>query len=226
MHISVPRTTRMRKRSGRPLDARPWETTATYTAAATSCFWQMSEIFRKTCLGQYGLDPGHYYISPGLSWDALLKKTGVELELLTDYDQHLFIEKGMRGGISMVPKRHAKANNPLVEGCDPEMPSSHIQYWTWITSTAGRWASPYPRAPSVGRGQRAVGQNHCRSSSRRSRGLHLWGGSGIPRRAAQGAQRLPTSSRAHDCPRRVDVRVPAQPPRRWGGANWGWKAGT
>ena len=128
MHISVPRTTRMRKRSGRPLDARPWETTATYTAAATSCFWQMSEIFRKTCLGQYGLDPGHYYISPGLSWDALLKKTGVELELLTDYDQHLFIEKGMRGGISMVPKRHAKANNPLVEGCDPEMPSSHIQY--------------------------------------------------------------------------------------------------
>ena len=41
---------------------------------------------------------------PRLSWDALLKKTGVELELPTDYDQHLFIEKGMRGGISMVRK--------------------------------------------------------------------------------------------------------------------------
>ncbi|MEW8491110.1 MAG: DNA polymerase, partial [Candidatus Thiodiazotropha endolucinida] len=68
------------------------------------------------------------YTSPGLSWDALLKKTGVELELLTDYDQHLFIEKGMRGGISMVSKRHAKANNPLINGYNPEKPSSHILY--------------------------------------------------------------------------------------------------
>ena len=86
------------------------------------------ETFRKTCLRQYGLDPAHYYTSPGLSWDALLTKTGVELELLTDYDQHLFIERGMRGGISMVSKRHAKANNPLVDGYDPEKPGSHIQY--------------------------------------------------------------------------------------------------
>ena len=84
------------------------------------------ETFRKTCLRQYGLDPALYYTSPGLSWDALLKKTGVELELLTDYDQHMFIEKGMGGGISMVSKRHAKANNPLVDGYDPEKPSSHI----------------------------------------------------------------------------------------------------
>ena len=74
------------------------------------------EMFRKTCLHQYGLDLAHYYTSPGLSWDALLKKTGIELELLTDYDQHLFIEKGMRGGISMASKRYAKANNSLVEG--------------------------------------------------------------------------------------------------------------
>ena len=80
------------------------------------------------CLHQYGLDPAHYYTSPGLSWDALLKKTGVELELLTDYDQHLFIEKGLRGGISMVTKRHAKANNPRVEGYNPEKPTSHILY--------------------------------------------------------------------------------------------------
>ncbi|KAK3710352.1 hypothetical protein RRG08_010876 [Elysia crispata] len=84
------------------------------------------ETFRKTCLGLYGLDSAHYYTSPGLSWDALFKKTGVELELLTDYDQHLFIEKGMRGGISMVSKLHAKANNHAVEGYDPEKPSSHI----------------------------------------------------------------------------------------------------
>ena len=86
------------------------------------------ETFRKMCLRQYGLDPAHYYTSPGLSWDALLKKTGVALELLTDYDQHLLIERGVCGGISMVSKRHAKANNPLVDGYDPEKPSSHIFY--------------------------------------------------------------------------------------------------
>ena len=84
------------------------------------------ETFRKTCLRQYGLDPAHYNTAPGLSWDALLKKTGVGLELLTDYDQHLFIEKGIRGGISMVSKRHARAINPRVEGYDPEKPNSHI----------------------------------------------------------------------------------------------------
>ena len=49
------------------------------------------ETFRKTCLRQYGLHPAHYYTSPGLSWDALLKKTGVELELLRDYNQHMLI---------------------------------------------------------------------------------------------------------------------------------------
>ena len=86
------------------------------------------EMFRKMYLRQYGLDPAHYYTSPGLSWEALLKKTGVELELLTDYDQHLFIEKGMRGGISMVSKRHVKANTPLVDGYDPGKPSSHTLY--------------------------------------------------------------------------------------------------
>ena len=70
------------------------------------------ENFRKMCKEKYGLDPAHYYSAPGLSWDALLRKTGVELELLTDLDMHLFIERGMRGSISMASKRHAKANNP------------------------------------------------------------------------------------------------------------------
>ena len=86
------------------------------------------ENFRNTCLLQYKLDPAHYYSSSGMSWDTLLKKTGVKLELLTDYDQHLFIEKGIRGGISMVSKRYAKANNPNVEGYDPENQNSHIMY--------------------------------------------------------------------------------------------------
>jgi len=85
------------------------------------------ENFRKVCQGKYGLDPAHYYSAPGLSWDALLKKTGVKLELLTDLDMHLFTERGMRGGISMVSKRYAKANNPLVS-YNPEEPTTYITY--------------------------------------------------------------------------------------------------
>ena len=103
------------------------------------------ETFRKMRLRQYGLDPAHYYTS--LSWDALLKKTGVELELLTDYDQPLFIERGMRGGISMVSKRNAKANNPLADGYDPEKPSSHILYLD--ANNLYGWAMSQPLPPGA-----------------------------------------------------------------------------
>ena len=44
------------------------------------------ENFRKTCLHYYELDPAHYFTSPGLSWDAMLKMTGIKLELMTDAD--------------------------------------------------------------------------------------------------------------------------------------------
>ena len=60
------------------------------------------ENFRKTCLQYYKLDPYHYFTSPGLSWDAMLKMTNVQLELMTDIDMFQFIEKGMRGGISYI----------------------------------------------------------------------------------------------------------------------------
>ena len=86
------------------------------------------ENFRSICLEQYGLDPAHYYSSPELSWDALLKKTKVNPELLTDVDMHLFIERGTQGGISMVSKRYAKANNPYVKEHDPSKPTTYIQY--------------------------------------------------------------------------------------------------
>ena len=83
---------------------------------------EVFENFRKVCLDKYSLDPAHYYSAPRLSWEALLKKTGIEL------DMHLFIERGMRGGISMVSKRYAKANNPLVEGYNPAEPTNYITY--------------------------------------------------------------------------------------------------
>ena len=65
------------------------------------------EKFTNTCLEYYGLDPCHYFTSPGLSWDAMLKFTGIELEFISDIDMHLFIEKGLRGGITF---KHSKAN--------------------------------------------------------------------------------------------------------------------
>ena len=99
-----------------------------YVATDVLLLADVFENFRKVCQEKYGLDPAHYYSAPGLSWDALLKKTGVELELLTDLDMHLFIERGMRGGISMASKRYAKANNPLVEGYNPAESTNYITY--------------------------------------------------------------------------------------------------
>ena len=86
------------------------------------------ENYRKTCLNQYWLDPAHYFTGPGLSWDALLKHSKVQLELLTDLDMHLFIEKGKRGGTSMVSQRFSKAYNPYIKGYDRLKPTSYIQY--------------------------------------------------------------------------------------------------
>ena len=79
-----------------------------YVALDGKLLAEVFENFRKVCQEKYGLDPARYYSAPGLSWDAFLKKTGVKLDLLTDLDMHLFIERGMRGGISMVSKRYAK----------------------------------------------------------------------------------------------------------------------
>ena len=99
-----------------------------YMATDVLLLADVFENFRKVCQEKYGLDLANYFSTPGLSWDALLKKTGVELELLTDLDMHLFIERGMRGGIRMVRKRYAKANNPLVEGYNPAEATNFITY--------------------------------------------------------------------------------------------------
>ena len=78
------------------------------------------ENFRKTCLKHYKLDPAHYYTSPGLAWDACLKETGQELQLLHDYDMLMMIEKGIRGGITHISKRYAEANNKYMKTYNPD----------------------------------------------------------------------------------------------------------
>jgi hypothetical protein len=86
------------------------------------------EAHRENSLKHYELDPAHYFTTPNFAWDAMLKKTGVELELLTDYDMYLMTESGLRGGISMITHRHAKANNPYMEEYDPDEEHSYISY--------------------------------------------------------------------------------------------------
>ena len=86
------------------------------------------ENFRKTCLHHYKLDPCHYYTAPGLAWDACLKETKQELELLKDYDMLMMFEQGIRGGISHISKRYAEANNKYMKDFDESKPSTFIQY--------------------------------------------------------------------------------------------------
>ena len=87
------------------------------------------ENFRNICLKNYELDPAHYYTAPGLTWDAALKITGVNLELLSDIDMLLMVEKGIRGGVSMVSNRYGKANNKYMgDKFNSNEPSKYIQY--------------------------------------------------------------------------------------------------
>ena len=86
------------------------------------------EAFRKVCIKQYTLDPAHYYTVPGLAWDAALKYSQVELDTISDIDIFQFIEKGKRGGISMISNRYAKANNPYLKEYQPDIPTSYIIY--------------------------------------------------------------------------------------------------
>ena len=91
----------------------------------------LADVFEKfvsVCLKYYGLDPCHYFSSPGLSWDAMLKMTGIKLEKISDIDKYLFIEKGLRGGISYIAKRYAKANNKYMNDYDPKKQSTFISY--------------------------------------------------------------------------------------------------
>ena len=86
------------------------------------------ESFRDMTQATYTLDPAHYYTTPGLSWDSMLKQTKVELELLYDVDMYLMIESGIRGGVSVITGKHAQANNPYVQGYDPRKPREYLMY--------------------------------------------------------------------------------------------------
>ncbi|XP_025264301.1 uncharacterized protein LOC112637856 [Camponotus floridanus] len=83
------------------------------------------ENFRSACLESYGLDPAYYFTLPGYTWDAMLKYTGVRFELLTDIDMMMFVERGIRGGLSQCSNRYARANN---KSAYPSRPSIYLMY--------------------------------------------------------------------------------------------------
>ena len=86
------------------------------------------EKFTDTYLKFYKLDPCHYLSFPGLSWDALLKMTGVGLEKISNIDMYFLTEKRLRGGISDFAKRYREANNECVKNYDPAKPSIYISF--------------------------------------------------------------------------------------------------
>ncbi|XP_065667722.1 uncharacterized protein LOC136088013 [Hydra vulgaris] len=87
------------------------------------------ENLKDVCMKNYKLDPAWYYTSPGLAWDAALKKTKVKLELLSDYDMILMIKKGIRGGISLISNRLGTSNNKYMnDAYDKSKESTFIQY--------------------------------------------------------------------------------------------------
>ena len=99
------------------------------------------ENFRDICIKNYNLDPAHYYTAPGLAWDAALKVTEVELELLSNFDMLVMVEKGIRGGVSMISNRYGKANNKYMgDRFDDGEPSKYITYldannlYGWVMS--------------------------------------------------------------------------------------------
>ena len=84
--------------------------------------------FRNKCFEIYKLDPAHFLSLPGLAWQACLKKTNVELGLLTDYHMLLMVEEGIRGRICHSIHRYVKANNKYMKDYNKNIESSYIQY--------------------------------------------------------------------------------------------------
>ena len=89
-----------------------------YVQTDTSLLADVFQKFRDTCIEIYGLDTSYLLFAPGLAWQACLKKTNVNLELLTDIDISLMIKVGIRGEMCQSVNRYAKADNKYMKNYD------------------------------------------------------------------------------------------------------------
>ena len=87
------------------------------------------ENFRKMCLSLYELHPEILLSAAGLAWQTALKKTEVKLELLTDINMLLMVEKEIRGGIYHVNHWYAKGDNKYMKNYDKNNESLYLKYW-------------------------------------------------------------------------------------------------
>ena len=99
-----------------------------YVQCDTFLLADVFENFRNKCIEIYELDPAYFLSAPGLAWQACLKKTKVELELLTDIDMLFMVEKGTKGGIFQEIHRYEKANNKYMKNYAKNNESSYIEY--------------------------------------------------------------------------------------------------
>ena len=99
-----------------------------YVQSDTLLFANIFEILTNICIKVYELDPAHFLSAPGLAWQACLKKAEVELELITDVDMLLMVEKGIRGGICHVIHRYVKANNKYMKDYNKDEEESFLEY--------------------------------------------------------------------------------------------------
>ena len=100
-----------------------------YTLSDVLLLADIFENIRNICMTHYGLYPAWYISAPSLAWNAALKITKVQLELLNDSDMLRMIEGGIRAGIATISHRHAKASNEYMEAeFDPTKNSILISY--------------------------------------------------------------------------------------------------
>ena len=99
-----------------------------YVLSDTLLLADVFENFRDKCLQIHELDPAYFLPALGLAWQACLKKTGVNLELLTDADMLLMVKKAIRGGFCQAIDWYAKANNKYMNNYDKSIESSYLMY--------------------------------------------------------------------------------------------------
>ena len=86
--------------------------------------------FRDVCIQDYGLDPVYYYTLPNFAFDAMLKLTGVEIDLVYDQDMYEMIETGLRGGMTQTACKKVEANHIYMgDDFDESKESSYINFF-------------------------------------------------------------------------------------------------